>query len=77
MPNKGVYLKSKVENTKHIWLQHDHPTACVIAQEYFSATFISLCFNYHEEKFGMLLKKFLFFLTFFFKSGISLKFHNL
>jgi hypothetical protein len=32
-------------------LQHDRPGACVIAQQYSSATFVSLRFNSRKEKF--------------------------
>jgi hypothetical protein len=33
-------------------LQHDRPVACVIAQKYSSATFLSLRFHSGKEKFG-------------------------
>jgi hypothetical protein len=33
---------------------HDHPDACVIAQQYSSATFVSLRFHSRKEKFGAL-----------------------
>jgi hypothetical protein len=36
--------------------QHDGPTACVITQQRFSTTFISLRFHSHKEKFGTLFK---------------------
>jgi len=36
--------------------QHYHPAACVIAQQYSSATFVSLHFHSSKEKFGRLLK---------------------
>ena len=65
MHNKEVHLKSKFEQTKHNQLRHDHLTAYVIAQQYFSATFISLCFHCHKEKFGMILN----FFFYLFKSG--------
>jgi hypothetical protein len=32
--------------------QHDHPAACVIAQQYSFATFVSLCFHSRNENFG-------------------------
>jgi hypothetical protein len=35
---------------KHDRPQHDRPTACVIAQQYFSSTFVSLCFHSRKEK---------------------------
>jgi hypothetical protein len=31
---------------------HDHPTACVITQQYSSATFIALRLHSLKEKFG-------------------------
>jgi hypothetical protein len=37
--------------------QHDRYTACVIAQQYSSATFVPLRFHCHKEKFGAHLKK--------------------
>jgi hypothetical protein len=33
-------------------LQHDRPVACVIAQQYFSVSFVSLHFLSHKESFG-------------------------
>ena len=33
-------------------LQHDGPAVCVIAQQYSSATFVSLIFHFHKKKFG-------------------------
>jgi hypothetical protein len=41
------------------WLQHDCPTACAIAQQYSSNTFISLLSHYYTEKFYDLFKKYL------------------
>jgi hypothetical protein len=35
--------------------QHDRPVACVIAQQYSSATFVLLRFYSRAEKFGALL----------------------
>jgi len=53
MHNKEVHFKFKFEHTKHNQLQRDHLIAYVIVQQYFSTTFISLCFHYHKVKFGM------------------------
>jgi len=39
---------------------HDRPIACVIAQEYSSAIFVSLRFNSRKEKSGDLKKIFLY-----------------
>jgi hypothetical protein len=39
-------------------LQHDSPAACVIAQQYFSATFVSPRFHCRKERFGTHFKKF-------------------
>jgi hypothetical protein len=36
--------------------QDDRLAACVIAQQYSSATFVSLCFHYRKGKFGDVLK---------------------
>ena len=36
--------------------QHDRPAACVIAQQYSSATFYSLRFHSHKENFGIRCK---------------------
>jgi hypothetical protein len=37
-------------------MQYNRPTACVIALQYSSVTFISLRFRYCKEKFGVCLK---------------------
>jgi hypothetical protein len=42
-------------------LHHDRHAACVIAQQYYSATFVSLRFHSREEKFGALSKSYLIF----------------
>jgi len=39
--------------------QHDLPAAFVIAQQYSSATFVTLRVHYHKEKFGPLFYLFL------------------
>jgi hypothetical protein len=44
--------------------QHDSPTACVIAQQYSSATFVSLLSHSHQKIFGV-LSKMLFIFTLF------------
>jgi hypothetical protein len=36
--------------------QHDPAAVCVIAQDCSSASFVSLRFHFHKEKFGALLK---------------------
>jgi hypothetical protein len=36
--------------------QRDRPAACVIAQQYSYATFVSLRFHFHQEKFGAFFK---------------------
>jgi hypothetical protein len=46
------------------WPQHGCPTACVIAQQYSSNTFISLLLHYHKEKFDALVKEFFVIFTF-------------
>jgi hypothetical protein len=40
-------------------LQLDRPAACVIAQQYSSATFVSLCAHYRKGQFGARLKNFI------------------
>jgi hypothetical protein len=40
------------------WPQHDRSAACVIAQQYSSSTFVSLCFNSRKEKQGARFGKF-------------------
>jgi len=59
-------LNSNFNTLDPDWLQHDHHTSYGVTQQYFSATFISLLFHSHKEKFGvfffkMLLLKFLFY----------------
>jgi hypothetical protein len=39
--------------------QHDCPAACVIAQQYYSATFVSLCFKSWKGKHGAHFKNFI------------------
>jgi hypothetical protein len=54
---KGVQLESKLPNTlEPDRPQYDHPTECVIAQVYSSATFVSQRFQSREEKFGARFK---------------------
>jgi len=43
---------SDLNTTEPDWQQHDCPVTCVIAQQYSSATFTSLCFQFHKETFG-------------------------
>jgi hypothetical protein len=54
--HKGVQLKSRLHNngtwSDTAWL----PTFSVSAQEYSSATFVSLCFHSHNEKYDARLK---------------------
>jgi hypothetical protein len=38
------------------WPQHNRPAACVVTQQNYSVTFVSLQFHASKEKFGMLLK---------------------
>jgi hypothetical protein len=43
------------QNPTHLEIdrpQHDLTAACVIAQEYSSATFVSMCCHFGKEKFG-------------------------
>jgi hypothetical protein len=46
--------------------QHDRPVACVIAQQYSPATFISKGFHFRKKKFGALLKNSVFSIFFYF-----------
>jgi hypothetical protein len=48
------------------WQQYDRPNACVIAQQYSSATFVSLHFHPHKEKFGACLNNFIIYFFFYF-----------
>jgi hypothetical protein len=46
-------LESKFQNTPEPdRVQHDRTASCVIAQQYSSATFVSLCFHYRKENFN-------------------------
>jgi hypothetical protein len=47
---KGDQLKSKLSTPQPDRLQHDRPAACVIAQQYSSAIFVSLRFHSRNEK---------------------------
>jgi hypothetical protein len=54
--DKDIQLKSKPLHNEPDQPQHNCPAACVIAQQYFSATFASLHFCSHKEKFIMIFK---------------------
>jgi hypothetical protein len=41
--------------------QHDNAIAYVIAQQYFSASILSLCFHYHNKNFGATFKNVIYF----------------
>jgi len=48
---EGSQNKIQPPNTQeHNRPQHDRPVACVITQQYSSATFFSLCFHSSKEK---------------------------
>jgi hypothetical protein len=49
-------LKSRLQHTASDRPQHDRPAACVIAQQYSFATFVSMCFHSRKEKFGARFK---------------------
>jgi hypothetical protein len=54
---KGRSVEIKKTNTlQPDRLQRDRPVACVIAQQYSSATFVSSRFHYLKEKFGVRFK---------------------
>jgi len=48
------------------WPQHDCPASCVVAQQYSSATFVSLHFHSHKQKFSLHFKMVLFQIKFLF-----------
>jgi hypothetical protein len=48
--NKGVQLKSDSSMLEPDRPQHDRLAACVIAQQYYSATFLLLRFYYCNKK---------------------------
>jgi len=54
----NIHVYTRDSNWNPDWLQHDHPTATayVIAQQYSSSTFVSLCFYSHKEKLGACIK---------------------
>jgi hypothetical protein len=49
-------IQTPANRFKHHPPQHDRPAACVIAQQYSSATFVSLRSHPRREKFGSFLK---------------------
>jgi len=58
--------------------QHDRFAACVIAQQYSSSTFVSLCFNSRKKKQGARFRKFFFqIVANFLKNFVSRKLRNL
>ena len=62
---------SKSDTLGHDRLQHDRPVACVITQQYSSATFVLLRFDSRAEKFGALLKMLFHFFFFYFVQILS------
>jgi hypothetical protein len=54
---KEVQLKSKLQQMEPDRPQRDRRAACVIAQQYSSATFVSMRFHSCKENFGSRLKK--------------------
>jgi hypothetical protein len=58
--------------------QHDRSAACVIAQQYSSSTFVSLCFHSRKEKQGARFRKFFFLqiVANFLKNFVSRKLRN-
>jgi hypothetical protein len=65
--HKGVQLKSKLQHSGASSAAAWPPRRCVVAQQYSSATFISLRFHSRKEKFGRLYKNVIFFSIFIFK----------
>jgi hypothetical protein len=53
---KRVQLKPNSTTPEADRLQHDHPAACVITQQYSSTTFISFCNYFLLGKFNMHFK---------------------
>jgi hypothetical protein len=49
-------LNSSFNTLENDQQQYDLPAACVTTQQYSSATFVSLCFHYRKEIFGVTLK---------------------
>jgi hypothetical protein len=50
-------IQTSTNRFKHHCPQHDLPAACVIAQEYSSATFVSLRSHLRWKRFASLFKK--------------------
>ena len=64
----SLYIRESVWNPNYNTLeparqQHYHPAACVIAQQYSSATFIPLRFHFLKEKFGVFKNCYVFHLS--------------
>jgi hypothetical protein len=70
----GVNPRSKTLEPDR--LQHDRPAACVIAQQYSSATFVSLRFHSRREKFGKIRKCYYINFTYFLQNWVR-KLRNL
>jgi hypothetical protein len=47
---------SPAETSEPVRRQQDRPVACVVAQQYSSATCVSVLFHYRTEKFGARFK---------------------
>jgi hypothetical protein len=66
---KAVQLKSRLQHTGT-----RSAAVCVIAQQYSSATFVSLRFRFRKEKFGARFKDFIIAISYFFnKNSVNLK----
>jgi hypothetical protein len=72
---KGVSQNPNSNTAELDWPQHDHPALNVIAQQYSSATFVSLRFHSRKTKFGALFKN-MFFSIFNCLNYVSLKMHD-
>ena len=47
---KGVHLQPKLHNTRTPSVAHNSPVACVIPQQFSSASFFSMCFHTNKKK---------------------------
>ena len=54
--HKGCPAKIATATLELRWRQYDCPVACVVAQQYFSATFVLLYFHFQKQKCGTYFK---------------------
>jgi len=77
-----MYIREAILNPNSSTLepdrpQHIGPTACIIAQQYSSTTFVSLCFVHPRKKVGVSFNNFIISFFYFFLNCVGMKLRNM